>query len=117
MKQIMQRWTALALIVFGLAAFGANTALAQAAKAARAKVVFQVSDNDPAKWNLALNNARNVQQDLGAENVDLEVVVYGPGIGMLKKDSAVGKRVADALQSKRQGCGLRKHDEGAEAGL
>ena len=25
------------------------------------KVVFQVSDNDPAKWNLALNNARNVQ--------------------------------------------------------
>ncbi len=98
MKQIIQRWTTLALVVFGLTAFGANTALAQAAKATRAKVVFQVSDNDAGKWNLALNNARNVQQDLGAENVDLEVVVYGPGIGMLKKDSAVGGRIATALK-------------------
>ena len=30
------------------------------------KVVIHVSDNDPAKWNLALNNARNLQADLGA---------------------------------------------------
>ncbi len=38
------------------------------------RVVFQVSDNDPAKWNLALNNARNVQQDLGKDNVQIEIV-------------------------------------------
>ncbi len=63
------------------------------------KVVFQVSDADPQKWNLALNNARNVQDDLGPEAVDVEIVVYGPGIGMLKADSAVGQRVALALQS------------------
>lgn len=64
-----------------------------------AKAVFQVSDNDPAKWNLTLNNVRNVQQDLGADKVELEVVVYGPGISMLKKDSAVGERVAAALKA------------------
>ena len=29
--------------------------------------MFQVSDNDPGKWNLALNNIRHVQDDLGAE--------------------------------------------------
>ena len=61
------------------------------------KVVFQVSDADPARWNLALNNARNVMADLGRDNVAIEVVAYGPGIGMLKKDSAVGPRVAEAM--------------------
>jgi intracellular sulfur oxidation DsrE/DsrF family protein len=61
------------------------------------KVVIQVSDAESAKWNLALNNARNVQQSLGAGKVDIEIVAYGPGIGMLKTDSLVGDRIADAL--------------------
>jgi intracellular sulfur oxidation DsrE/DsrF family protein len=42
---------------------------------------------------------RNVQQDLGKDNVTIEVVAYGPGIGMLKLESVVGPRVADALAS------------------
>ena len=63
------------------------------------KVVFQVSDSDPAKWNLALNNARNVQQDLGSDKVAVEIVAYGPGIGMLKMDSVAGPRVAEAMAS------------------
>ena len=61
------------------------------------RVVMQVSDNDPARWNLALNNAKNIQVDLGAANVDVELVAYGPGIGMLKSDSVVGSRIAEAL--------------------
>lgn len=60
------------------------------------KVVFQVSDADPAKWNLALNNARNVQVDLGMDNVDVEIVAYGPGLPMLKTDSSVAQRIASA---------------------
>jgi intracellular sulfur oxidation DsrE/DsrF family protein len=68
--------------------------------AGKNKVVFQVSDAEPQKWNLALNNARNVQDDLGGPDaVDLEIVVYGPGIGMLKSDSSVAKRIADALKN------------------
>ena len=63
----------------------------------RAKVVLQVSESDPAKWNLALNNAKNIQTDLGAANVDIELVAYGPGIGMLKADSVVGNRVDEAI--------------------
>ena len=65
----------------------------------RQKVVFQVSDADPAKWNLALNNARNVQADLGKDKVDVEIVAYGPGLGMLKADSKVAARLAQALDS------------------
>ena len=63
------------------------------------KVVIHVSDNDPAKWNLALNNARNIQADLGAGNVEIEIVAYGPGIGMLKLESPAGSRIADAAKA------------------
>lgn len=72
-------------------------AQALADKSERQRVVFQVSDNDPAKWNLTLNNAQNVQADLGKENVDIEIVAYGPGLGMLKANSKVGARLAQAL--------------------
>ena len=63
----------------------------------RHKIVIQVSDNDPAKWSLALNNAKNLQDDVGAANVDIEIVAYGPGISMLKLESSAGARIADAL--------------------
>ena len=63
------------------------------------KVVFQVSDNDPAKWNLALNNARNVQADLGKDKVQIEIVAYGPGLNMLKAESKVAARLAEALDN------------------
>ena len=65
----------------------------------RNRVVLQVSDADPAKWNLALNNANNIQHDLGKDNVDIEIVAYGPGLGMLKADSKVAPRLAQALDS------------------
>ena len=78
---------------------GAAPAQAQHPGASKSKVVMQVSDGDAAKWNLALNNAKNLQADLGAGNVDIEIVAYGPGIGMLKADSPVGGRVDEALAS------------------
>jgi len=73
---------------------------AQHSSPQRSKVVIQVSDGEQAKWNLALNNAKNIQTDLGAANVDIEIVVYGAGgIGMLKFDSPVGNRVGEAIAS------------------
>lgn len=61
------------------------------------RVVIQVSDADPQKWNLALNNAKNVQTDLGADKTEIEIVAYGPGIGMLKADAIVANRIEDAV--------------------
>lgn len=75
------------------------TVAAQGAAAAPNRIVIQVSDADAGKWNLALNNARNLQADLGAANVAIEIVAYGPGIGMLKADSVVGNRIGEALGS------------------
>lgn len=83
--------TLAAVTVAGIAASHAQNAPAQ-----RNRVVIQVSDADPGKWNLALNNARNLQADLGAGNVDVEIVAYGPGIGMLKLDSSVANRIGEA---------------------
>ncbi|MBI5938057.1 MAG: DsrE family protein [Betaproteobacteria bacterium] len=75
----------------------AQKAAKQKAQDDMAKVVIQVSDNDPAKWALALNNAKNVQEDLGKDKVKIEIVAYGPGLGMVKLDSAVAPRVAEAV--------------------
>jgi intracellular sulfur oxidation DsrE/DsrF family protein len=82
------------------ATLGASTtgALAQAA-AKPARVVVQVSDDDSARWNLVLNNVKNLQQDFGAANITVEIVAYGPGIGMLKLESPVSSRLLDATNN------------------
>ena len=86
-------------VIVGVGFLSATAVCAQTPQAApqRARVVIQVSDADPGKWNLALNNAKNIQTDLGAANVDVELVAYGPGIGMLKADSLVANRIDEAL--------------------
>lgn len=92
--------TALLVTPFLIAAHAQNqAATALKGPPKRHKIVIQVSDNDPAKWNLALNNAKNLQDDVGAANVDIEIVAYGPGIGMLKLESPTGSRVADAMKA------------------
>lgn len=82
---------------FSLPAYAAATQSEHSS--VRQKVVIQVSDNDPKKWNLALNNAENVQEDIGKDKVDIEIVAYGPGLPILKLDSPVASRVADAIAS------------------
>jgi intracellular sulfur oxidation DsrE/DsrF family protein len=98
----ISRYAALATCIaaFALPAMGVaadSAARTAAAPAAAYRVIFQVSDNDPRKWNLALNNIRNVQEDLGKGNVEIELVAYGPGLPMLTLESEVADRIADAL--------------------
>jgi uncharacterized protein len=83
--------------VVTLGALLSGCATPAAPVAQKARIVLQVSDNDPAKWNLALNNARNAQNDLGKDKVDLEIVAYGPGINMLKMDATIANRVSQAI--------------------
>ena len=89
---------------FFVAAGGALAALAlprlaQAQTSApRNRALFQVSDNDPARWNLILSNVGNLREGVGGEGADIEIVAYGPGLLMLKADSPVKQRVADALK-------------------
>jgi len=98
MPPMSRRYLLTAVMTAGLSAM--VPALAQSgARSSRVRAVLQVSDNDPQKWGLALNNVHNVQMELGEDAVELEIVVYGPGIAMLKAGSPMAQRVAAALQS------------------
>jgi len=74
-------------------------ALPAAAQTARNRALFQVTDNDPARWNMILNNMANLREGVGSEGAEIELVAYGPGIQMLKADSPVRQRIAEALKS------------------
>ncbi len=72
------------------------------AYADKQKVVIQVSTSDPLVQKIALNNAVNVQKALGMDNVDVEIVAYGPGLSILTKKSKQAKRVESlAMQNIR----------------
>ena len=57
------------------------------------KVVIQVSTDDPRTQKIALNNAVNLQKLYGLDNVAIEIVAYGPGLGMLTGASKEATRV------------------------
>jgi uncharacterized protein len=54
------------------------------------RVSIQVDQNDPQVMNLALNNATNVIEYYRAKNedVDVDIVTYGPGLHMLRDDTS-----------------------------
>ena len=86
-------------LAFPVAGYTAGETKAQAAVKAskKDKVVFHVTTDDPKYWNQSLNNMNQLQKVLGKDNVDIELVVNGFGIGMLKMESVVGNRVSEAL--------------------
>src|SRR5215475_11021598 len=54
------------------------------------RISIQVDQNDPQVMNLALNNATNVIEYYRSKNedVDVEIVTYGPGLHMLRADTS-----------------------------
>ena len=67
-------------------------ALASPALAGEAKhrVAIHVDQNDPQVMNLALNNATNLIEYFRTKNedVDVDIVTYGPGLHMLRADTS-----------------------------
>jgi intracellular sulfur oxidation DsrE/DsrF family protein len=65
----------------------ASTALAEGKTH---RIAIHVDQNDPQVMNMALNNATNVIEYYRARNedVELEVVTYGPGLHMLRADTS-----------------------------
>jgi len=86
-------WIALALAIGGPLATSAQTKAAE-----RERVVVQVSDDDAKTWNQALNVVKNLQQAYNG-NIDVELVAFGNGIGILKMDSEVGNRIEETMSS------------------
>ena len=81
----------------GSAQLGTSTKLNANAKMTTAanrmqphRLAVQVDVNDPATMNLALNNVSNVAQHYSAlgQQVEIEVVAFGPGLHMLRDDTS-----------------------------
>ena len=53
-------------------------------------IAIQVDQNDPQVMNLVLNNATNVIEYYRGKNedVDVDIVAYGPGLHMLRADTS-----------------------------
>ena len=76
------------------------------------RVVIQVTQNDPAVMNMALNNAENLvkfYQDKG-EKIEIEFVAYGAGLNMMRSDTSPVKERLAAISSSMKnvtftGCG------------
>ena len=84
-----------------LLAFAApQLALAQEEKAfAEHKFVLQISDMDPFKQTLVLNVANNILKAYGTDQVDVEIVAFGPGLRLLFEDNANAGRIDGLAQS------------------
>jgi intracellular sulfur oxidation DsrE/DsrF family protein len=54
------------------------------------RVAIQVNQNDPQVMNLALNNATNIIEYYRGKNeeVEVDIVTYGPGLHMLRSDTS-----------------------------
>lgn len=102
-RLIAFRLCASLLLASSLVSIG-GLALAQsvpsnAAASTKYRTIFHVTENDPQKWAQVLNNARYTQGELGAQNMDIIVVMNGGGIGMLKLESPVAQRIDEAKKA------------------
>ena len=78
--------TILFLILFqGSVAFGDHT---------EHKLVIQVSTDDLRAQQTALTNIVNIQKHYGIDNIEIELVAFGPGYRMLTPQSTLASRIA-----------------------
>ncbi len=84
------------------------------------RVAMQVSTNDAGVFDLALNNAVNLAREYGeaAEEVEIEIVAYGPGLHMVRADTSPAKARIHSVTDSVPGivlsaCGKHHHCHGA----
>jgi intracellular sulfur oxidation DsrE/DsrF family protein len=77
-----------------------GAALAQDEKPfAEHKFVLQISDMDPSKQTLVLNVANNIIKHYGPDQVDVEIVAFGPGLRLLFADNSNTGRIDGLVES------------------
>ena len=83
----MAVFVAIALSLVGLNAQAADKAFAEK------KIVLQISDPNPFKQTLVLNVASNLVKHYGQDQVEIEIVAFGPGLRLLFDGNANSKRI------------------------
>ncbi|MDX1352249.1 MAG: DsrE family protein [Thiomicrorhabdus sp.] len=88
MKTIFQLFT---ITFFGFISLLANTALASdnSTKYGHQKVVYHINYDDAKKQFSTLRNIQNHINAVGAENIEVRVVMHGDGLSLLLKPDAL----------------------------
>jgi intracellular sulfur oxidation DsrE/DsrF family protein len=76
---------------------GAGGTVAGKTAATQNRIVIQINEDDSKKWHAVLGNIRNIQAELGKDQVKIAVVVIGYGLGMLTIESLSATDVQDAI--------------------
>ena len=124
----LSTWLLSGLLLTGLLALGTATAAAEDSGYGKQKVVYHVNYYSPKEQTAALRNVQNHINAVGAENLELRVVLHGNGVAMLMyPDSLEGTkmkeanandemqaRIAGLKRTGRQLQGLRQYPQGPQ---
>jgi len=97
MKPIVHRLVAV-LLALGLCVYSLQASAAEKSFA-ETKVVLQISDNDPFKQTLVLNVANNLIKHYGPDQVDIEIVAFGPGLRLLFAENVNTDRIQSLVDN------------------
>jgi intracellular sulfur oxidation DsrE/DsrF family protein len=90
----MKKLLSILLVALSLGLWqGAMAAAPEAKPFAEKKVVLQISDPNPFKQTLVLNVAGNLVKHYGADNIDVEIVAFGPGLRLLMAGNSNSSRI------------------------
>ncbi len=101
--------TLLATILMALAMIATGMASADDASYGKQKVVYHINYDNPKKQAGALRNIQNHINAVGAENLDLKVVLHGKGLTLLLEPEALKRtklkkaNATDEMQAKISG--------------
>lgn len=77
----------------------ATPALSADQSLAEYKYVLHISDMDPSKQELILNNAQNLLDAYPPGDVEVEIVAYGPGLRLMFAENVNAQRIDSLSQS------------------
>lgn len=61
------------------------------------KIVLSLSESEPSRVNEVIGNVGNIQRFYGADNVEIALVAYGPGLRAVLKTSGVTDRIKSLI--------------------
>lgn len=57
------------------------------------RLAIQINNNDPELHDTILTNISNLHKFYGVDEIDIEVVAYGPGVWLLAADNPLASRI------------------------
>jgi intracellular sulfur oxidation DsrE/DsrF family protein len=96
----MKLWFSLLLWSLSVLAAAAEFPADDPKPFAEARVILQLSDADERKQSIVLDVANNLIKHYGGPDmVDIEIIAFGPGIGLLYADNPRGERIDSLVVS------------------